>query len=77
MLPQQVNVALQHGRRVGPSADTTGRRSLRRDADVGVYVEHGVCAIGVAGYDTIAEQRPNVLVPIDLRMGICRLASVR
>lgn len=47
---------------------------LVRDADVGVYVEHGVCAIGIAGYDTIAEQRPNVLVPLDLGIGRCHLA---
>lgn len=46
---------------------------LVRDADVAVYVEHGVCAIGVAGYDTIAEQRPNVLTPLDLGIGACRL----
>jgi ATP phosphoribosyltransferase len=44
-----------------------------RDADVAVYVEHGVCALGVAGYDTIAEQRPNVLLPLDLQIGKCRL----
>lgn len=44
-----------------------------RDADVAVYVENGVCAIGVAGYDNIAEQRPNVLLPLDLGIGKCRL----
>jgi ATP phosphoribosyltransferase len=47
---------------------------LVRGSDVPAYVEHGVCAIGVAGYDVIAEQKPNVLVPIDLGIGICRLA---
>lgn len=47
---------------------------LVRSADVAAYVEHGVCAVGVTGYDTIAEQRPNVLVPLDLRIGVCRLS---
>lgn len=46
---------------------------LVRDADVGAYVEHGVCALGVAGYDVIAEQRPKVLIPLDLGIGACRL----
>jgi ATP phosphoribosyltransferase len=53
---------------VGP-----GEVVLVRDSDVSVYVEHGVCAIGVAGYDNIAEQRPNVLVPLDLGIGACRM----
>jgi ATP phosphoribosyltransferase len=47
---------------------------LVRGSDVPAYVEHGVCALGVAGYDVIAEQSPNVLVPLDLAIGACRLA---
>jgi ATP phosphoribosyltransferase len=47
---------------------------LVRGSDVAAYVEHGVCAMGVAGYDNIAEQRPAVLVPVDLGIGACRLA---
>jgi ATP phosphoribosyltransferase len=46
---------------------------LVRGTDVPAYVEHGVCALGVVGYDTIAEQRPSVLIPLDLRIGLCRL----
>lgn len=51
-----------------------GEVLIVRDADVAAYVEHGVCAAGIAGYDTIAEQRPSVLVPVDLGIGRCRLS---
>lgn len=44
-----------------------------RASDVAVYVEHGVCHLGAAGYDTILEQRPDVLLPIDLGIGRCRM----
>ena len=47
---------------------------ILRAKDVPAYVEHGVCAFGVAGYDTLVEQRPNVLQPLDLAFGRCRVA---
>ncbi len=44
-----------------------------RASDVAAYVEGGVCALGVAGYDTIVEQSPDVLMPLDLGFGACRM----
>jgi ATP phosphoribosyltransferase len=44
-----------------------------RASDVGAYVEHGVCALGVLGSDVLKEQRPNVLAPLDLGFGKCRM----
>lgn len=44
-----------------------------RASDVGAYVEHGVCAVGVLGSDVLKEQRPNVLAPLDLEFGRCRM----
>lgn len=44
-----------------------------RGSDVGAYVEHGVCAMGVLGLDVIREQRPNVLAPLDLGLGRCKM----
>jgi ATP phosphoribosyltransferase len=46
---------------------------LLRASDVAAYVEGGVCAVGVAGYDTIVEQAPDVLMPLDLGFGACRM----
>lgn len=46
---------------------------LLRGSDVAAYVEGGVCALGVAGYDTIVEQRPDVLMPLDLDFGVCHM----
>lgn len=46
---------------------------LLRASDVGAYVEHGVCAVGVLGSDVLREQRPNVFAPLDLGLGRCRM----
>jgi ATP phosphoribosyltransferase len=46
---------------------------ILRASDVAAYVEGGVCALGVAGYDTIVEQGPDVLIPLDLGFGRCRM----
>ena len=46
---------------------------ILRASDVAAYVEGGVCALGVAGYDTIVEQSPDVLMPLDLGFGACRM----
>ena len=44
-----------------------------RASDVAAYVEHGACAVGVAGNDTLLEQQPDVLWPLDLGIGRCRM----
>ncbi len=45
-----------------------------KDADVPTYVEHGVADCGVAGRDVLLEAGSDVLEPLDLGYGRCRLA---
>jgi ATP phosphoribosyltransferase len=44
-----------------------------KDADVPTYVEHGVADCGIAGRDVLLESASDVLEPIDLGFGRCRL----
>ena len=44
-----------------------------KSQDVPAYVESGVADAGVAGFDVINERRPDVLQPLDLGFGGCRL----
>lgn len=71
-------------RRAGfPFPDGEGRRlvvaagELRflfvKDVDVPTYVEHGVADCGVAGRDVLLEAGADVLEPLDLGFGRCRL----
>jgi ATP phosphoribosyltransferase len=41
--------------------------------DVATYVEAGVADLGVVGWDVLAEQGPDVLHPLDLGFGRCRV----
>ncbi|HZI18795.1 MAG TPA: ATP phosphoribosyltransferase [Pyrinomonadaceae bacterium] len=45
-----------------------------KPADVTVYVEHGIADCGVVGRDLLLETQADVLQPLDLRVGGCRLA---
>ena len=45
-----------------------------KSQDVPAYVEAGVADAGVVGYDVLHEHRPDVLQPLDLGFGACRLA---
>ena len=45
-----------------------------RAKDVPTYVQYGVADIGVAGDDVILEQEPEVYIPLDLGIGICKIA---
>jgi ATP phosphoribosyltransferase len=45
-----------------------------KSQDVHAYVEAGVADAGVVGYDVLHEHRPDVLQPLDLGFGACRLA---
>jgi ATP phosphoribosyltransferase len=45
-----------------------------KDADVPTYVEHGVADCGIAGRDVLLEMGSDVLEPVDLGFGRCRLA---
>ena len=82
--------ALQSFRAVGmdvPSAADLGTRSLRfrcgdlewilvKDVDVPVYVERGGADLGIAGLDQIAEQEPDVMLPLAFSFGACRLSII-
>lgn len=49
---------------------------LVKDADVPVYVEQGAADAGIAGLDQLLEQRPDVLEPLALDLGRCRLMLI-
>jgi ATP phosphoribosyltransferase len=44
-----------------------------KDMDVPTYVEHGVADCGIAGRDVLLEAESDVLEPLDLGFGRCRL----
>ena len=45
-----------------------------KPADVPVYVEHGIADCGVVGRDVLLETGSDVLQPLDLKIGCCRVA---
>lgn len=45
-----------------------------KPSDVPTYVVHGAAELGVAGLDTLAEEQRDVYEPLDLGIGLCRLA---
>lgn len=44
-----------------------------KPADVPVYVEHGIADCGVVGRDVLLETEADLLQPLDLKLGRCRL----
>jgi len=55
--------------------DCAGLRVLLvKPADVPTYVEHGAADLGVAGKDVLDEEGRDLYEPIDLGIGVCRLA---
>jgi len=55
--------------------DVAGLRVLVvRPSDVPIYVEHGAADVGVAGRDVLVEDDADVYEPLDLGIGVCRLA---
>jgi ATP phosphoribosyltransferase len=47
---------------------------MAKAPDVVTYVEHGVCAMGIVGKDTILEQGNSFYEVLDLGFGACRFA---
>lgn len=47
---------------------------MAKAPDVITYVEHGVCALGIVGKDTIMEQGNSFYEVLDLGFGSCRFA---
>ncbi len=50
------------------------RAVLVKPADVPTYVEYGAADIGIAGRDVILESRADLLQPLDLNFGHCKIA---
>lgn len=57
-----------------PSADGRFEFLPVKNHDVPTYVEAGVADLGVVGLDVLRERESDVLQPLDLGMGACRLA---
>lgn len=66
--------ALDSRRLILPSADGRFEFLPVKNADVPTYVQAGAADLGVVGYDVLAEREPDVLRPLDLGFGRCRLA---
>ena len=56
-----------------PSADGTLAFLFVKPADVPVYVESGAADLGVVGTDVLREAATDVLEPLALRFGACRM----
>lgn len=46
---------------------------LLKPSDVPTYVEYGAADLGVVGRDVLSEHPADLYVPVDLRIGLCRL----
>jgi ATP phosphoribosyltransferase len=66
--------ALRSRRLILPSVDGRFEFLPVKSGDVPVYVEAGVADAGVVGLDVLEEGLPDLLRPLDLRFGGCRLA---
>jgi ATP phosphoribosyltransferase len=56
------------------SEDGRHRAVLVKPADVPTYVEYGAADIGIAGRDVLLETGADVLQPLDLNFGHCKIA---
>src|SRR5262245_11136910 len=56
------------------SDDKRHRALLVKRMDVPTYVEYGAADIGIAGRDVLLETCADVLQPLDLKFGYCRIA---
>jgi len=56
------------------SEDKRYRAILVKPADVPTYVEYGAADAGIAGRDVLMESGADVLQPLDLNFGYCKIA---
>jgi ATP phosphoribosyltransferase len=63
----------QTRRLIVPARGAQARFMLLKDPDVPLYVERGAADVGVCGYDHVLESGADLLVPLDLGFGACRL----
>ena len=68
--PEQANTR----RLILPSRDGLFEFLPVKPSDVPTYVESGVADAGVVGLDVLLERRADVLQPLDLGFGACRMA---
>jgi ATP phosphoribosyltransferase len=59
------------------SADGSLRFLLLKPDDVPTYVEYGAADLGVCGRDILVERATDLLQPLDLRIGLCRMVVAR
>jgi len=60
-------------RLIVPAVGAQARFLVLKDGDVPLYVERGAADLGVCGLDQLLESEADVLTPIDLGFGKCRL----
>jgi ATP phosphoribosyltransferase len=69
------NVLLADDRTLVRDDPTTGLRFLLlKPDDVPTYVEYGAADLGVVGRDVLLEREYDLYAPLDLGIGICRMA---
>lgn len=56
-----------------PSEDGSVRFLVIRDKDLPTYVDYGAADMGIVGKDVLLESGRNILEPLDLGFGYCRI----
>jgi ATP phosphoribosyltransferase len=56
-----------------PSEDGSARFLIIRDKDLPTYVDYGAADMGIVGKDVLMESKRNILEPLDLCFGYCRI----
>jgi ATP phosphoribosyltransferase len=56
-----------------PSKDGSARFLIIRDKDLPTYVDYGAADMGIVGKDVLMESKRNILEPLDLGFGYCRI----
>ncbi|MDF1535884.1 MAG: ATP phosphoribosyltransferase [bacterium] len=56
-----------------PSVDGTARFIIVRDKDLPPYVDYGAADMGFVGKDVLMESERDILEPVDLGFGYCRI----
>ena len=64
----------QTRRLIVPARGGAARFVLLKDPDVPLYVERGAADVGVCGLDHVLESGADLLIPLDLGFGACRLS---
>jgi ATP phosphoribosyltransferase len=84
LLPDCVRILSDVGIRAGvdlattrkllvPSEDGSARFLIIRDKDLPTYIDYGAADMGIVGKDVLMESKRNILEPLDLGFGYCRI----